>query len=97
MLGCWLLPRLMGILRASSREYSTLEGATGGKLIRSDGLHLSTKGYNVFWLEYCKLVKGPLKGRGLDWEDLEDCPPRVPLYVPGPSCFAHASLAISCC
>jgi hypothetical protein len=50
-------------------------------LTHRDGLHLSTKGYAVFWQEYCKLVKGPLKGRGLDWTDPADCPPRVPMCV----------------
>ena len=72
----------METLRASLRESAMADWSD--ELTCSDGLHLSTKGYNVFWQEYCKLVKGPLKGRGLDWEDLEDCPPRVPLYVPGP-------------
>jgi hypothetical protein len=45
----------------------------------SDGLHLSTEGYAAVWGEYKKLVKTDFKGRGLDWEDVDDLPMRVPL------------------
>lgn len=48
------------------------------KLTFSDGLHLTSEGYGVFWDEYTKLVRGELKGRGLDWDDWSDLPPRVP-------------------
>lgn len=46
--------------------------------IGSDGLHLTTEGYGIFWDEYTKLVKNEFKGRGLDWEDPVDCPELVP-------------------
>jgi hypothetical protein len=44
----------------------------------SDGLHLTSEGYAVFWEEYTKLVKTVFKGRGLDWESLDDLPLRMP-------------------
>ncbi len=43
-----------------------------------DGLHLSSQGYEVLWKEYAKVVKGDLKGRGLDWEVEEGLPWAVP-------------------
>lgn len=49
-----------------------------GKAEISDGLHLTTEGYAVVWEEYTKIVKSDFKGRGLDWEDLDDLPMRVP-------------------
>ncbi len=43
-----------------------------------DGLHLTSAGYAVFWEEYTKRVKTVFKGRGLDWESLDDLPLRMP-------------------
>jgi hypothetical protein len=44
----------------------------------SDGLHLTTKGYDVLWREIVRVIKGDFKGRGLDWEDLQDLPMTIP-------------------
>lgn len=44
----------------------------------SDGLHLETKGYQVFWDQYTDLVRTTFKGRGLSFTDLSDLPLRVP-------------------
>ncbi|WRT70139.1 uncharacterized protein IL334_007133 [Kwoniella shivajii] len=43
-----------------------------------DGCHMTTEGYGVLWDEYQKIVKGAWKGDGLDWEDEDDLPLRVP-------------------
>ncbi|TXT07885.1 uncharacterized protein COLE_04809 [Cutaneotrichosporon oleaginosum] len=55
-------------------------GGEGEELAKylSDGLHLTSEGYAVFWDEYTKLVKTVFKGRGLDWESLDDLPLRMP-------------------
>ena len=47
----------------------------------SDGVHLTTRGYGVLWKEIEKVIKVDLKGRGLDWEDFDDLPRRVPASV----------------
>ena len=44
----------------------------------SDGLHLSSEGYAVLWREMERVIKVDFKGRGLDWDDFEDLPRRVP-------------------
>nr|XP_019044062.1 hypothetical protein I302_07342 [Kwoniella bestiolae CBS 10118]OCF22992.1 hypothetical protein I302_07342 [Kwoniella bestiolae CBS 10118] len=43
-----------------------------------DGCHMTAEGYGVLWEEYTKIVGGPWKGHGLDWEDESDLPMRVP-------------------
>ncbi|BEI82850.1 hypothetical protein CcaverHIS002_0307180 [Cutaneotrichosporon cavernicola] len=55
-------------------------GGEGEELAKylSDGLHLTAEGYATFWAEYTKLVKTVFKGRGLDWESLDDLPLRMP-------------------
>ncbi|WWC64488.1 uncharacterized protein I303_107098 [Kwoniella dejecticola CBS 10117] len=45
-----------------------------------DGCHLTSKGYEVLWEEYRKIIKGPWKDCGLDWEDEDGLPKRVPLF-----------------
>ncbi|WWC72098.1 uncharacterized protein I206_106058 [Kwoniella pini CBS 10737] len=45
-----------------------------------DGCHLTTKGYEVLWEEYKNIIKGPWKDCGLDWENEDDLPKRVPLF-----------------
>ena len=45
---------------------------------RSDGVHLSTKGYEVLWKEIERVIKVDFKGRGLDWDDFDDLPGRAP-------------------
>ncbi|EJT45399.1 hypothetical protein A1Q1_06162 [Trichosporon asahii var. asahii CBS 2479] len=63
--------------------YDAIIAAAGGdgeemRPYLADGLHLTTQGYGVFWDEYTKLVRGEFKGRGLDWDDWSDLPPRMP-------------------
>ncbi|WWD03732.1 hypothetical protein V865_001788 [Kwoniella europaea PYCC6329] len=43
-----------------------------------DGCHMTPEGYGVLWEEYRKIVSGPWQGHGLDWEDENDLPMRVP-------------------
>ncbi|OCF38036.1 hypothetical protein I317_04819 [Kwoniella heveanensis CBS 569] len=45
-----------------------------------DGCHMTTEGYQVLWDLYTDLIKGKWKGHGLDWEDEQDLPMRVPWY-----------------
>ncbi|WVF72891.1 hypothetical protein IAT40_007709 [Kwoniella sp. CBS 6097] len=45
-----------------------------------DGCHMTTEGYGVLWDLYTALIKGKWKGHGLDWEDEEDLPKRIPWY-----------------
>ncbi|WWC91786.1 uncharacterized protein L201_006733 [Kwoniella dendrophila CBS 6074] len=45
-----------------------------------DGCHMTTEGYQILWNEYRKIIKGPWKGHGLDWEVDEDLPKRVPFF-----------------
>lgn len=51
---------------------------SSGSADSSDGLHLTSEGYGVFWDEYARLVRTTFKGRGLDWEDEQDLPLRMP-------------------
>ncbi|ORX35420.1 SGNH hydrolase-type esterase domain-containing protein [Kockovaella imperatae] len=46
-----------------------------------DGVHLSTKGYTVVWDLLARIIKTEFKGRGLDWEDFDDLPRRVPPFT----------------
>lgn len=48
---------------------------------RSDGVHLTTKGYTLLWDKISETIKTEFKGRGLDYEDFDDLPRRVPLSV----------------
>ena len=54
-------------------------GGRGLDLDGSDGLHLTTKGYTLLWDNLSALIKTELKGRGLDYEDLDDLPRRAPM------------------
>ncbi|CAD6568735.1 MAG: hypothetical protein TREMPRED_004739 [Tremellales sp. Tagirdzhanova-0007] len=45
-----------------------------------DGVHLTTRGYGVLWKEVTRVIKVDFKGRGLDWEDFDDLPRRVPIF-----------------
>ena len=47
-------------------------------LIASDGVHLSTAGYTAVWNTLARTIKTELNGRGLDWENFDDLPMRVP-------------------
>ncbi|KAL1407206.1 isoamyl acetate-hydrolyzing esterase [Vanrija albida] len=62
------------VIRAAGGEGDEL------RAFLSDGLHLTSRGYGVFWDEYTALVRGHLRGRGLDWEDVEDLPLRMPNF-----------------
>ncbi len=44
----------------------------------SDGVHLTSAGYDILWREITRVIKVEFKGRGLDWEDFDDLPRRVP-------------------
>jgi hypothetical protein len=48
------------------------------ELTGSDGVHLTTAGYDVLWAEIDKLVHTEFKGRGIDWDDQDDCPWTAP-------------------
>lgn len=66
------------ILGRGQKQRFQPSATDGAALTFSDGLHLTSKGYAVFWSEYQKLVKGVFRGRGLDWEDPTDLPLRIP-------------------
>ena len=60
----------------------------------SDGVHLTTRGYGVLWKEVTRVIKVDFKGRGLDWEDFDDLPRRVPMSVDTPRAGSIAHLVI---
>ncbi|WVF72892.1 hypothetical protein IAT40_007710 [Kwoniella sp. CBS 6097] len=46
----------------------------------NDGLHLTTEGYEILWTQLRRVIKEQFKGRGLDWENIEDLPFRAPRW-----------------
>jgi lysophospholipase L1-like esterase len=48
------------------------------ELIISDGVHFTSAGYRVVWEELSVLIRAKFAGRGLDFEDFDDLPYRVP-------------------
>ena len=42
---------------------------------------MTTKGYTVLWDKISETIKTEFKGRGLDYDDFDDLPRRVPLYA----------------
>ena len=47
----------------------------------SDGVHMTTKGYTLLWDNISETIKTQFKGRGLDYDDFDDLPRRVPMWV----------------
>lgn len=42
---------------------------------------MTTKGYTVLWDKISATIKTEFDGRGLDYDDFDDLPRRVPMYV----------------
>jgi hypothetical protein len=45
---------------------------------RRDGLHLSTRGYDAVWAKISDIVKNDFRGRGVDWDDVQNLPLTLP-------------------
>ncbi|WVR07609.1 hypothetical protein IAU60_004651 [Kwoniella sp. DSM 27419] len=46
----------------------------------NDGLHFTTAAYGILFDKLTKVIKEDFKGRGLDWDDIEDLPFRAPRW-----------------
>lgn len=42
---------------------------------------MTTAGYTLLWNKLAEVIKTEFKGRGLDWEDENDLPMRIPWCV----------------
>ena len=42
---------------------------------------MTTKGYTLLWDNISETIKTQFKGRGLDYDDFDDLPRRVPMWV----------------
>lgn len=62
---------------SKATELGTMERA--GADIARDGVHFNSLGYEVLWRAMSELIRTKFKGRGLDFEDLDDLPLRAPL------------------
>ncbi|KAK8853298.1 hypothetical protein IAR55_004002 [Kwoniella newhampshirensis] len=65
--------------------WSAIEAKAGGSddglaPFFHDGVHMTTQGYEVLWGLFDHLIHTEFKGRGLDWQNLDDLPRRIPWW-----------------